>query len=292
LPESEYIIVALVYGGLKMKLPALLRIHRDDIFGAGVVRFEQPEFTVYAAPSSRILSRQYKAMLLLQHLDLAPQPAPIQRVGRVSVIVARHQPLSDYKLVWQRQNRAGKIELIRRLGATIGMVHAMRHAGTGDLVNPHPKPVSRHLAGLIRKNYILLSLQQRTVLWPERVSALVQEAVALWGNAGGTLAGNWTGFPPVKIQDSGLMIMDLSRASYSEPLMDLVNICPQVIGLNDVGFFWEYFLQGYGATCELPGTWKQRINLLYKIRLLQSLAAGKEEERAVSDWESRWWEKL
>lgn len=274
-----------------MRLPAALRAYRGYIWTTGLVRFEQPEQTVYAAPANGILLRQRRAMELLRHLDVAPQPVRIQRLRNLWVMAVQHRPLVDLLPVWQSQAREGKIELIRRLGATMGMVHSLRHSGTGDIIAPRSHPVSRHIKSLIRRNYILLSTRKELHLFPGPVAALTQEVVELWSSGGGTLIGNWRGFPPIKIWDDGLMIMDLSRARYSEPLLDLVNLRPQAIGLDDIHFFWEYFLQGYCATSELSADWQERIEVLYRLRLLQALAEGKGQREALADWRSKWWEK-
>jgi len=293
LPKGEYIIVGYSFiGGLEMNLPGLLRMYKDYIHQVGMVRFEQPDQTVYAAPTCRLLIRQKKAMELLRHLDVAPPPAQLDTMRGLKVMAVSHHTLSDFMSVWKQQDREGRIELIRRLGATVGMVHSLRHMGTGDIVNPNSTPVAQHLVGLIRKNFICLSLQRRADTFPEKISGLIEDVVNLWGNTGGTLSGNWAGFPPVKIWDNGLMIMDLSQANYSVPFMDFVNIRPQVIGMEDVSFFWEYFLQGYCATSELPSSWKQKIELLYKVNLLQALATGIGEKRAGEDCQTKWWAKL
>lgn len=275
-----------------MNLPAQLRVYKDYIRAAGVVRFEQPEMTVYVAPAKRFLLRQQKAMKLLRHLEVAPLPAPLSRMRGLWVMSARHQHLTDFMSVWPQQTREGKIELIRRLGATVGMVHSLRHSGTGDIVLPNPKPVSQYLVGMIKRNYILCSQQGQAASIPGKLTEMVEAAQDLWEGSGGTLVGNWLGFPPVKIWESGLVIMDLTRARYSVPLLDLVNIHPQVIGLDDIGFFWEYFLQGYGATGEFPENWKPKIELLYRVRLMQALAEGLGEKGAAEDWRSKWWEIL
>jgi len=274
-----------------MKPAGLLRLYRDHIRHVGIARFEQSEETMYAAADVKLLLRQRRAMELLQHLDVAPKSAQIYRMRGLYVMKVTHPQLTHFMTVWQGETRPARIELIRRLGATVGMVHSLRHSGTGDVIQPHPKPVSQHLVEVIRANYRLLSLRGRSNAFPQACADLVAEAKELWGSAGGTLAGNWVGFPPVKIWDSGLMIMDLAQARYSVPLMDLVNIRPQTIGLGDLEFFWEYFLQGYGATCELPSQGREKIDLLYRIRLLQAMATERGERAAQEDWESRWWEK-
>lgn len=273
-----------------MKIPGLLRLYSDYIRSTGMVRFEQPDQTVYVAPARKLLLRQQKAMELLRHLEVAPQPSPITRLRRFNAMAVRHQHLTDFMTVWQVQAREGRIEFIRRLGATVGMVHSLRHSGTGDILAPSATPAARYLAGMVRKTQIMNTLGDN----PGRSdnSDLISEILDLWGDSGGTLVGNWLGFPPVKIWDSGLMVMDLSRAKYSEPLLDFVNIQPRVLGLDEIGFFWEYFLQGYGATCELPADWKQKIAILYKINLLEAEVAGKGEKGAEEDWQSKWWEKL
>jgi hypothetical protein len=278
-------------GGLGMDRPVLLRLYRKYIGQIGMVRFEQPAQTVYAAPSSSLLLRQQKAMKLLRHLDVTPPPDEIKQMRGLRVMRVDHPDLTDFMSVWRKEHREGRIELIRRLGATLGMVHSLRNSGTGDIINPTPRPVGQRLMGLIRKNHVLLRLHGRTSSFPGLLG-LGQEVKNLWGNSGGTLAGNWSGFPPVKIWENGLMIMDLSRANYSEPLVDLVNIRPQLIGLEDVNFFWEYFLQGYCATCELPAAWKQKIEFLYRIRLLQAVVAERGQKCAQEDWQLKWWEKL
>ena len=124
--------------------------------------------------------------------------------------------------------------------------------------------------------------------FPGTVATLTEDTINLWPSGGGTLTGCWLGFPPIKIWDNGLMIMDLSRARYSEPLLDLVNLRPQAIGLDDIHFFWEYFLQGYCATSELASNWTERIEVLYRLRLLKLLQLQRE---ALEDWQSKWWEK-
>jgi len=270
-----------------VSMPALLRVYRDYIRQAGFVRFEQPHCTVYVAPAAKPLLRQHKAMELLRHLDVAPRPGRIQPLRGLWVMTACHRRLSELMPVWQRQSRQGKIELIRRLGATLGMVHSQRHSGTGDIVAPGTRPIGHYLLGLARK-YHALARGERA---PFQVREIAAAITGLWDNGGGTLTGNWRGFPPVRIWDSGLMIMDLSRASYSEPLLDLVNLRPQVIGLDDIAFFWEYFLQGYCATGELPANWRQKLEVLYKLKVLQALAEGRYRKEAMDDWQSRWWEQ-
>lgn len=274
-----------------MRLPAALRAYRGYIQAAGIVRFEQPEQTIYAASANIFLLRQRKAMELLRHLDVVPQPARIRRLRRLCVMAVRHRPLAALMPVWQGHTREGKIELIRRLGATMGMVHSLRHSGTGDIIAPRAYPVSHYLRILIRRSYIILSARKELRAFPGTVAALAADAAELWSSGGGTLTGNWQGFPPIKIWDDGLMIMDMSRARYSEPLLDLVNLRPQAIGLDDIHFFWEYFLQGYCATSELSADWQERIEVLYRLRLLQALAEGKGQKEALADWQSKWWEK-
>lgn len=284
----EYSIVGnAVLGGTGMK-PALLRMYRSYIREVGLMRFEAPCQTVYAAPGLGRLLRQQKAMGLLRHLEVTLPPAPLATLRGVRVMTVNHHPLRDFTSVWQGEERAGRIELIRRLGATVGMVHSLKHLGTGDIINPNLKPIARHLAGIIRKSQVAMALENRALA--KRHSGLIQDVVKLWGNSGGTLSGNWLGFPPVKVSENGLVIMDLSRANYSEPLVDLVSIRPQDIGLEDVGFFWEHFLQGYCATCELPAQWKEKIDVLYKIRVLQAFSIS--ENSDVGDLQFKWWEKL
>lgn len=280
-----------LWGGLKMRIPAALRAYRSYIQNAGIVRFEQPEQTVYAASRKGILLRQHKAMELLRHLDVAPHPASIQRVRHLWIMAIQHRPLDGLMPVWRILSREGRIEKIRRVGATIGMVHSLRHAGTGDLASPRSHPISHYLVGQIRRCHLLLSLQKGMEMFPCTVAALTEDTINLWPHGGGTLTGNWLGFPPIKIWDNGLMIMDFSRARYSEPLLDLVNLRPQAIGLDDIHFFWEYFLQGYCATSELTSTWKERIDVLYRLKLLRALAEGREPREAMEDWQSKWWEK-
>ena len=274
-----------------MDQPGLLRVYRKQIH-TGMVRFEQPLQTVYAAPTRALLLRQQKAMVLLRHLEVAPAPGNIERMRGFHVMQVYHPDLTDFMSAWLEEHREGKIELLRRLGATVGMVHSLRNSGTGDITNPNPKPVALRLAGTIRKNALLLHLQGRKCSTPWSLATLYQDVLDLWGSSGGTLAGNWLGFPPVRIWESGLMIMDLSRAKYSEPLLDLVSIRPQAIATEDVNFFWEYFLQGYCATCELPGDWKRKLEMLYRIRVLQSIVAEKGQNDAFTDWQVKWWEKL
>lgn len=278
-------------GGLKMRIPAALRALRGYIQDAGIVRFEQSEQTVYAASDKGILLRQHKAMELLRHLDVAPHPARIQHLRHLWVMAIQHRPLVDLMPVWQDLSREGRIEKIRRVGATIGMVHSLRHVGTGDITCPRPHPVSHYIVSQIRWYHLLLSKQKGLERFPFAVATLTQDALNLWPSGGGTLIGNWLGFPPIKIWDNGLMIMDLSRARYSEPLLDLVNLRPQVIGLDDIHFFWEYFLQGYCATSELASNWKERIELLYRLKMLKALAEGREQRESMEEWQSKWWEK-
>jgi len=271
-----------------MNLPMLLRLYSDYIANAGMVRFEQPNSTVYAVSEFSLLCRQQKAMELLRHLDVAPQPAPISSLRRLWVMKASHPALTDFLTGLSHSRRRGKIELIRSLGATVGMVHSLRHTGTGDIVEPDSKSVLRQLTVMVRKNQVLLSAQGMLSCC---YTGLLQDVRQLWGSSGGTLIGNWPDFPPVRIWDNGLMLMDLSRAKYSEPLLDLVNLHPRNIGLETM-FFWEYFLQGYGATCELPAEGREKIELLYKIKMLQAHAEGKGIQRAQEDLQSQWWNKV
>ena len=126
-----------------MRLPAALRTYRGYIQKVGVVRFEQPEQTVYVASNKGILLRQRKAMELLRHLDVAPQPASVRRLRHLWVMAVQHRPLADLMPVWHCIAREGKIEKVRRVGATIGMVHSLRHAGTGDITCPRLHPVCK-----------------------------------------------------------------------------------------------------------------------------------------------------
>ncbi|HBI56665.1 MAG TPA: hypothetical protein DDY38_07555 [Firmicutes bacterium] len=271
-----------------MNLPMQLRLYSDYIAEVGMVRFERPNSTVYAASDRCLLYRQQKAMKLLRHLDVSPQPASIRPLRRLWVMEVTHPTLTDFLAALAGSKRRGKIELIRRLGATVGMVHSLRHTGTGDIVDPDSISVLRKLTTLVRKNQVLLSVQGKPA---DLFAGLLGEVKFLWGSSGGTLVGNWPDFPPVRIWNSGLMIMDLSRANYSEPLLDLVNLHPRDIGLETM-FFWEYFLQGYGATCELPAQGKAKIEVLYKIKLLQALAEGKGVQRAQEDCRIQWWKKV
>ena len=271
-----------------MNTAMLLRLYSDYITEAGMARFEQPNSTIYAAPECSLLCRQQKAMELLRHLDVAPQPATVKPLRRLWVMEVSHPTLSDFLTRLSLSRRRGKIELIRRLGATVGMVHSLRHIGTGDIVEPDSKSVLRQLTVTVRKNQMLLSVQGKLSAC---FAGLLPEVKQLWGSSGGTLVGNWPDFPPVRIWDNGLMIMDLSRANYSEPLLDLVNLHPRDIGLETM-FFWEYFLQGYGATCELPAEGKEKMELLYTIKLMQAEAEGKGIQRAQEDLQSQWWKKV
>lgn len=269
-----------------MNLLMQLRLYRNYIAETGMVRFESLNSTVYAA-SSCLLYRQQKAMTLLRHLDVAPQPAAIRPLRRLWVMEVSHPPLTDFLIELTRRRSRGKIELIRRLGATLGMIHSLRHSGTGDIVAPDTKSVPRQLTSLVRKNQVLLAARGNSVPF----AGLLEEVHHLWGSSGGAMVGNWQGFPPVRIWNSGLMIMDLSRANYSEPLLDLVHLNPRDIGL-DTNFFWEYFLQGYGATCELPVQGREKIEVLYKIKLLRALALGQGVRQAQEDYNSQWWQQV
>jgi len=274
-----------------MNIPVQLRLYNDYIRAAGIVRFEQPNRTVYAAPSKNLLLQQRKAMELLRHLEVAPLPSQIYRLRGLWVMPASHQTLTDILPVWQEQDREGRIEFIRRLGATMGMLHSLRHPGAGDILCPEPRTVAADITALLRKSSLLCGKDSRE-RFPQILPGLMSSIKDLWVDSGGTLVGNWQGFPPVKIWEDGLMIMGLSGARYSEPLLDLVNIHPQAIGLEDTGFFWEYFLQGYGATGELSANWQEKIEILYRIRILQAAASGTGEKWALEDWQSKWWEKI
>lgn len=270
-----------------MNLSMQLRLYRDYIVNTGMVRFESPNSTVYAAGGC-LLYRQQKAMTLLRHLDVAPQPTDIRPLRSLWVMEVNHPPLTDYLTELARRRSRGKIELIRRLGATLGMIHSLRHSGTGDIVDPDAKSVVRHLTTLVRKNQVLLSAKRKSL---HSFAGLLGAVQHLWGSSGGAMVGNWHGFPPVRIWGSGLMIMDLSRANYSEPLLDLVHLQPREIGLETT-FFWEYFLQGYGATCELPAQGREKIEVLYKIKLLLALAQGQGVGQAQEDYSSQWWKQV
>lgn len=270
-----------------MKLPMQLRLYRNYIADAGMVRFESSNSTVYAATGC-LLYRQQKAMTLLRHLDVAPQPAAIKPMRRLWVMEVSHPPLTDFLGELTRRRSRGKIELIRRLGATLGMIHSLRHTGTGDIVDPDAKSVVRQLTSLVRKNQVLLAARGNSV---HPFAGLLEEVQHLWGSSGGAMVGNWHGFPPVRIWNSGLMIMDLSRANYSEPLLDIIHLHPREFGL-ETNFFWEYFLQGYGATCELPVQGREKIEVLYKIKLLLALAQGQGVRQAREDCRSQWWKQV
>lgn len=264
-----------------------LRLYREIIAEGGLARFEWPESTLYAADARAPLCRQQRAMELLGHLEIAPAPNSLTRLRRLWIMRVRHPLLEDYYGTLRASRRREKIELLRRLGATVGMVHSLRHGGTGDIVCPAPFPVLRKLRAQIRKHEVFLAVRGQ----PQPFPALGEEVESLWGAAGGALAGNWQGFPPVRIGERGLMIMDLARAAYSEPLLDLVSQRPGDIGLETT-FFWEYFLQGYCATNELPQNGKEKIEALYKLKLLGSLASGIGIKQAREDYRSQWWQEL
>ena len=173
---------------------------------------------------------------MLRHLDVAPQPAAIRPLRRLWVMEVSHPPLTDFLTELTRRRSRGKIELIRRLGATLGMIHSLRHSGTGDIVAPDTKSVPKQLTSLVRRTSALAARKFAPLpgCWRRFITS---------GAAPRSDGGQLAGLPPVRIWNSGLMIMDLSRANYSEPLLDLVHLNPRDIGL-DTNFFWEYFLQG------------------------------------------------
>ena len=265
-----------------------LRMYRDYINSVGAMRFERPESTVYAARKRCGLHRQHKAMGLLRHLEVAPSPGRIRALRRLWVMETRHPPLGDFLTALAANRRRGQIELIRRLGATVGIVHSIRHTGTGDILKPNPTSIRRRLLLLVRKNQILLAGSGQDC---HSFAGLADRINDLWLEGGGTLVGNWIGFPPVRKWDNGLMIMDMSRASYWEPLWDLVNCCPEDADL-DIKFFWEYFLQGYCATCELPSQGMAKIEVLYQIKLLEAYGTGIGIRQAQGAFKSQWWKEL
>lgn len=265
-----------------------LRLYRPYIVQAGCLRFERPGSTVYAARKRQCLGRQQKAMELLRHLEVAPPPGPIFRLRRQWVMCAKHPLLRDYLAAVEKSRPMGRIELVRRFGATIGMVHSLRHTGSGSLIKPEATCLSEKLTGLIHSRLLLLTAQGKPSSDFRELPGLVRR---LWRQGGSTLVGNWSGFPPLRIWDNGLMIMDLSRAQYSEPLLDLVGFTPELIGLES-DFFREYFLQGYCATCELPENAKAKLEALHKIQLLQAAATGSGKRQAAKKWRNPWWYRL
>lgn len=271
-----------------MNLAMQLRLKRNCIAHTGILRFEEPEGTVYAASQGEFLLRQQQGMALLRHLEVAPQPGLVRRERRLWVMEAQHPPLHDFLTALAESKRRDKIELIRRLGAAMGMVHSLRHTGTGDILHPAPVPVAVRLTALARKSLVLLAARGNK---NGSQSGLLLKIRSLWGDASGTLVGNWPIFPAARIWASGLMFMDFSRACYSEQLLDLVSLHPRDVGLETM-FFWEYFLQGYGATCELPEQGREKIGVLYHLMLLQALATGREVQRAQADCRSGWWNKV
>lgn len=276
-------------GGLDMNLAMELRLYRNHIAQKGTMRWDGPNFTLYASARRCLLERQLKAFNLLRHLDVTPSPGGIKPYRRLWVMEAAHPPLTDYFVALAGSRRRSKIELIRRFGATVGMVHSLRNAGTGDLLQPESIPVAKKMLGKVQIYRVLLAQrgQSNSVCW----DGLSEAITGLWGAAGGILAGNWNGFPSVAVWDNGLLIMDLSRADYWEPLFDLASFRPEAIGLDRL-FFWEYFLQGYGATCEFPEREKEKIETVYRYNYLQALAVGKGASHAEEDLRSQWWRKV
>lgn len=270
-----------------MKLSLQLRLYRNSIADAGVTRFMKPNATMYAAGCRSLLEQQQKAMALLAHLEVAPGPGAIKPLRKLWLMEAGHPPLKDFFVALAGSRRPRKIELIRRFGATVGMVHSIRSTGTGDLLRPDSVPVARKIAAKVKADLVLLALRGKDL---SSFAGLADEIIEIWGEAGGTLVGNWGGFPPLAIWDNGLMIMNLSGANYWEPLFDLANFHPQDIGL-ETGFFWEYFLQGYEATCELPTASREKIEAVYKLNLLRALARERGIDRALADCKNRWWER-
>lgn len=271
-----------------MNLTLQLRLYRNSIAHAGVLRFIKPNSTVYVAGCRSLLEQQQKAMGLLSHLEVAPRPGPIKPLRKLWLMEVAHPPLKDYYVALAGSRRQGKVELIRRFGATVGMVHSLRNTGTGDLLKPDSVPIAKKIIKKVKENQILLTMRGKDVC---PFAGLTDEVVDIWGEAGGTLVGNWDGFPPLAIWDNGLMIMNLAKANYWEPLFDLASFHPQDIGL-EAGFFWEYFLQGYGATCELPTDGQEKLEIVYKINLLQAIARERGVGRAMDDCQSQWWKTV
>ena len=228
------------------------------------------------------LLRQHKAMELLRHLDVAPRPGRIQPL-QARVMTACHRRLSELMPVWQRQSRQGKIS-DQAPGGNVGDGPFPASLGTGDIVAPGTGPLSLPVGPGAQ---IPCPGAGRTGAFQVREIAA---AITAFGITEAALTGNWRGFPPVRIWDSGLMIMDCPGQLLGT-LLDLVNLRPQVIGLDDIAFFWEYFLQGYCATGELPANWRQKLEVLYKLKVLQALAEGRYRKEAMDDWQSRWWEQ-
>ncbi|MTI95054.1 MAG: hypothetical protein FH749_06125 [Firmicutes bacterium] len=257
-----------------MKLPLILRRNKAEIRTATMTIFEKPLHTYFVSPHVPTISRQRAALAKVGHLGIAPSICKEFRLRGFNVLMANHMRLQPYQPRLLEGSRAEKIQLIRRLGAAIGMGHSIREERIG-LLGSNTKPsVAAMLHHL--NNMSMNGGRKR------EVSEIIS---SLWTESGGALVLNFRQWPQVNLADGALFFMDFSRAMIFDPLWDLARLNPGSIGLEEL-FFWEYFLQGYCATGELPANWKERLEVLTGILSLHSKTAR------PADLRRKWWKQL
>lgn len=264
-----------------MNLSQILRVYRHYIAAVGLCRYETTRQTVYISSRLKPLLRQQQALTLLAHLEVAPAVESLERWRGLYLLVTTHPPCRGFLEEWQQSSKSHRVELVRRLGATLGMVHSLRDVRTGPIDNPGPLPPGKQIAAELKLYRA----------WDEQPSGVDKGAAAeqVWDCPGSALVGNWTGFPPLNVWDNGLIVMDFSRARFFDPLWDLVRLDPACLNWQDGARFWEYFLQGYCASGELPDNWRVKIALLAELSRLRELARG---NGAAENSQNRWWEQL
>jgi hypothetical protein len=264
-----------------MNLGLHLRRDKDLILKYGFAAFHESSVTYYAGPKgSPKLASQVEALKLLRHLEVAPQPGVFSSLRGFALLPAYHRPAQDFSRLVGEAARPEQVELVRRLGAAVGMVHSMKSLWVGPIEQPGTNQVS-FIKTLLVKGAITSGQPLPKNLW-DRIEEL-------WQGSGASLVVGWQGWPELRVTEDALLIMDFSHALFFDPLWDFVRLepCPLQMGIE----FWDFFLQGYCATGELEANWREKVEVLYQVA--QFVAPRKSRcEDLICHYQSRWWDTL
>lgn len=264
-----------------MNLSQILRVYGHCISAVEMCRHETPRQTIYISSRLKPLVRQRQALALLAHLEIAPAVVTMERWRGFYLLITFHPPSQGFLSKWRSSSHAHQVEMIRRLGATMGMVHSLRDVRTGPVDRPRPLLPGKQIVAELKLHHCRRGDG-------DDGNNLVEAAKMLWTRPCSSLVGGWNRFPDLKVWENGLVLMDFTRARYFDPLWDLVRLDPGYLNWQDSERFWEYFLQGYCASGELPERWREKLTVLAELTAWKGLA----HQGGRNCPTSHWWDNI
>ncbi len=272
-----------------MNLSQFIRVNRGNLALGGICRYETRQQTVYITRRHRPLLRQKQAMEMLAHLEIAPVFVSLDRWRGCCLLVADHPRCQSFLTGWRYSSHDRQVELIRSLGSALGMVHSLRDVRSGPIDCPGSDSTGQLVVRQLGRYRVLATLRSgHEAVGDNNLEQLAQK---IWASPASSLVGNWQVFPDVRVAGEGLIIKDFSHAGYFDPLWDLVRLDPACLDWHDADRFWEYLLQGYCASGELPFDWRDKLTVLVELLRLQDLAAGRQPRFTEASQHSLWWER-